>query len=148
VNNGPSARAQLIIASALLVAFGVLVVVMLGWAETWEERVYVFGAVEAIVFTAVGWIFGREVHRQTAERAQEDAAAAKQEAKSSAEEAKGLAVDVQKGLALKAAIEAAAAGGAPEQASGPRDVSAIPPVPNQPPASLAHLKAMAERLYD
>jgi hypothetical protein len=33
----------------------------------WGRYVYVFGGLEAIVFTAVGWIFGREVNRAAAD---------------------------------------------------------------------------------
>ena len=50
-----------------------------GDAQVWERRVYIFSGVEAIVFTAVGWIFGREVHRATAQQAQENAEQAKEE---------------------------------------------------------------------
>ena len=143
--SGPSTKAQLIIASALLIGFAVLVVAMLAWAQTWEQRIYVFGAVEAIVFTAVGWVFGREVHRQTAETAKQDAAEAKQDAKAKGEEAKDMAVEAQKGRMLAAAVDAAlgepAAGG-----GGPRDVSAVPP--SAPSTSLASLKALAEKLYE
>jgi hypothetical protein len=136
----------LVVAVFLLIAFGVVVALMLGWADTWDQRVYVFGAVEAIVFTAVGWIFGREVHRQTAEVAQKDAAEAKEEVKSKSAQVTALAEEAQKGRALKAAIEAV-----PEEAAasggGPRDVSALP-VPAAPHTSLEHLKAMAEKLYE
>jgi hypothetical protein len=146
VNSGPSPRAQLVVAVFLLIAFGVVVALMLGWADTWDQRVYVFGAVEAIVFTAVGWIFGREVHRQTAEVAQKDAAEAKAEVKSKAEEVTKLAEEAQKGRALKAAIEAVPVE-APSSAGGPRDVSALPS-PAAPQGSLAHLRSMAEKLYE
>jgi hypothetical protein len=145
---GPSPKAQLTIAACLLVAFGIVVGLMLAWADTWDQRVYVFGAVEAIVFTAVGWIFGREVHRQTAETAQQDAAEAKEDAKEKGKEVKELTKEAQKGHALKAAIDAAA-GDTQPQSSGPRDVGALPaPGGATQHSSLAHLKAMAEKLYD
>jgi len=90
---------QFTVAVVLLLGFAVLVAVMVVAAgapddKVWERRVYLFGAVEAIVFTAVGWLFGREVHRtavdtakQDAEGAREDAAAARDEAKQKADEA-------------------------------------------------------------
>ena len=142
--SGPSPKAQLAIAVCLLVGFSVVVALMLGYAETWEQRVYVFGAVQAIVFTAVGWVFGREVNRQSAETAKQDAAEAKQDAKVKGEEARELAVEAEKGRMLAAAVEAA--GGEPAEGGGPRDVSAIPPAGTS--SSLASLKALAQKMYE
>lgn len=48
----------------------------LGWSRT----VYVFAALEAITFAAIGWLFGREVHRERAEQAEERAEKASEEA--------------------------------------------------------------------
>jgi cytochrome bd-type quinol oxidase subunit 1 len=39
-------------------------------ATEWDRWVYVFGAAEAVAFTAVGWLFGREVNRKRAESAE------------------------------------------------------------------------------
>jgi hypothetical protein len=39
----------------------------------WLRWVFLYGAVEAIVFAAAGWIFGREVNRARAETAEEKA---------------------------------------------------------------------------
>jgi hypothetical protein len=70
---------------------------------TWQRFVYVFGGIEAVVFTAVGWLFGREVNRQQAVSAtnradKSDAAATTAIAK---------AADLQaRGRAAKAAIDA------------------------------------------
>jgi hypothetical protein len=44
----------------------------------WERWVYVFGAVQAIAFAAIGWVFGREVNRERAEKAEQRADEAKQ----------------------------------------------------------------------
>ena len=33
----------------------------------WSRYIYLYGGIQAIVFTAVGWIFGREVNRGAAE---------------------------------------------------------------------------------
>src|SRR5215212_6276137 len=76
---------QFVVTILLLLAFAVLVIVLTisadtGDETTWQRRVYLFGAVQAIVFTAVGWLFGREVHRSAAESAKDDADAAKQDA--------------------------------------------------------------------
>src|SRR3954469_17211509 len=74
-----------------------LYVVILGWlfftaddkdaSETiWGRYVFLLGGLEAIVFTAVGWLFGREVNRKQAEQAEE----AQDEAKKATATAKGL----------------------------------------------------------
>ena len=44
----------------------------------WSRSVYVLLGVEALAFTAVGWLFGREVHRGEAKEAQKHADEAKQ----------------------------------------------------------------------
>ena len=41
--------------------------------QEWERLVYVFGAIEAIAFAAVGWVFGTEVNRKRAESAEKRA---------------------------------------------------------------------------
>jgi hypothetical protein len=45
----------------------------------WDRWVYVFGAAEAIAFTAVGWVFGKEVNRQRAESAEDRANTAEED---------------------------------------------------------------------
>lgn len=135
MNDSPSPRAQLWVAVALLVVFGGIVVYMLavadGNGQAWERRVYIFSGVEAIVFTAVGWIFGREVHRATAENAQAEAKDAKAEAKAEAKKAN----------TLKGAIDSLPTKAAP--AGGPSDVSTRSPTD----AHIAALKEMADKLY-
>ncbi|MGV1007176.1 MAG: hypothetical protein ACOYBY_01050 [Dermatophilaceae bacterium] len=54
----------------------------------WSRSVYVLLGVEAIAFTAVGWLFGREVHRGEAEAATKTADYAKQDAARANDEAK------------------------------------------------------------
>jgi hypothetical protein len=44
--------------------------------HSWEHYVYVLLGIEAIAYTAVGWLFGREVHRGEAQAARKDAAGA------------------------------------------------------------------------
>lgn len=101
------------IAVLLLIAFGLLVYYLnqkaSGEAElVWQRQVYLFGGVEAIVFTAVGWIFGREVNRQQVDKAEnradesdQRADAAIDQASTANEKAADLAA---RGLATKAAI--------------------------------------------
>jgi hypothetical protein len=105
-----------LIAIGILGGFAVLVAYMLDNSgakvveKVWSRRLYIFGAVEAIAFTAVGWVFGREVHRSEAKTAKEQAAAAQksvaaaQEAASAkAEEA---ATERTKGATLAHAVRA------------------------------------------
>lgn len=48
-------------------------------SQEWERLVYIFAAIEALAFTAVGWIFGREVNRQRADAADKRADDAEQQ---------------------------------------------------------------------
>jgi hypothetical protein len=71
-------KARLIFAGVVTAAFIVAAVFLVVSADTksadeWARLVYVFGAFEAIAFTAVGWVFGAEVHRQRADEAKERA---------------------------------------------------------------------------
>jgi lysylphosphatidylglycerol synthetase-like protein (DUF2156 family) len=98
---------QFVVAGMLIVAFAVLTFFMLSWAdapaEEWKNLVFVFSSVEAIVFTAVGWLFGREVHREGAETARKDAAEAQDKADANQREA---ADEKAKGMRLAGAVEA------------------------------------------
>ena len=147
---------QFIVAVGLLVAFAALVIYMLATADgesaVWERQVYVFGAVEAIVFTAVGWIFGREVHRANAENARQDAKEAKQEAAAKGARVETLTEDAVKGRTLAAAIdatEAVEASPATPAAGRPSDVSAARrgDAPQPADASLATLRSLSKKLY-
>jgi hypothetical protein len=71
-------------AIVVIVAFGIFAYYLVVHADTtnqteWERWVYVFGAIEAIAFAAVGWVFGREVNRERAEKAEDRAQTAEQE---------------------------------------------------------------------
>jgi hypothetical protein len=104
-----------VIAVVILLGFAVLLYHMYQIAPTREEVVWnrslaLFGSVEAIAFTAAGYLFGREVHREQAQKAEERADATAVEAgqaQTAAAEAKA------KGESLRRAIEA-------KQASAPR----------------------------
>jgi hypothetical protein len=144
-------RFQFTVAAALIVAFVVLTVFMLWWADApdgvWKNRVFVFSSVEAIVFTAVGWIFGREVHRTQAESARKDAAEAKEAAGRKADEA---AEERAKGMRLAGAVETLTAGPAGAGQGGPaRDVGLDdePAESGAPPSQLASLHDLVRRLY-
>jgi hypothetical protein len=146
-------RWQFVVAAALVLAFVVLTVLMLSWADApdgvWKNRVFVFSSVEAIVFTAVGWIFGREVHRGQAESARKDAEEAKADAKENLDlagrKADEAASERAKGMRLAGAVETVATGmaGTTGQAADVtlgEDASALP-------AQLATLQDLARRLY-
>jgi hypothetical protein len=66
--------------------------------NTWNRWIFLFGAIEAVGFTAVGWLYGAEVHRGKAAQAQADADRARDEA----EEAR---LETQKSTAWAADLE-------------------------------------------
>ncbi|GAA0504417.1 hypothetical protein Ade02nite_28490 [Paractinoplanes deccanensis] len=123
------------VTAGLLVGFAALVVAMIWIADgddvVWQRRVYVFGAVEALVFTAIGWLFGREVHRSAAQSAQASADAANQAADQARSEAQAEAAQASEARVAAAetdaklqAVRAAALSSAPASRGGPQDVSA------------------------
>ena len=73
-----------VVAIATLVFFA-LVLLYLGWQiglpqQQWDRLVFLLKGVEAIAFTAAGYLFGKEVNRQRAEKAEERAEAAEEDA--------------------------------------------------------------------
>jgi hypothetical protein len=128
-----------VFAVALVVVFVIACVILYRHDKTgvdevgWHRHVYVFSAFEAIVFTAVGWVFGREVHHSTAERAIADANDRKREAER-------LANDAKNGYALAQAVKASAA--ALGVVEGITDAS---PETAAMPAQLLSLKKMADQ---
>ena len=64
-------------ALAAIVAFGWFVYYMLGQTKTdekeWTRAVYLFQGVEALAFAAAGFVFGKEVHRERADKAEKEA---------------------------------------------------------------------------
>lgn len=103
------------IAFVLLIAFGWLVYYLNGKVQSdneleWQRRVYLFGGVEAIVFTAVGWIFGREVNRQQVDAAEKRVDTSEQKADAAVDKAasaEAKAADLAaRGQAAKAAVMA------------------------------------------
>jgi len=67
----------------ILLGYGLLIPYLMSKtgakAEEWVKLTYVFSSVEAIVFTAVGFIFGREVNRSRAINAEKNEEKAKKE---------------------------------------------------------------------
>ena len=71
-------RIRVVFAVVVILAFAAFAIFLVANANTrnqteWERWVYVFGAVEAIAFAAIGWMFGREVNRERAENAEKRA---------------------------------------------------------------------------
>ena len=103
----------LIAAIVLLLLGGLLIAYLLvnvGASEPiWQRYVYLLSGVEAVVFAAVGWLFGKEVHREQAAKAEKDRDAAENE------KAKAIAAAADSeatGRQLARAILATAAGDA------------------------------------
>lgn len=65
------------VAAAILIFFGILLLYLLRQIglpqEQWERTVYLLNGVEAIAFAATGYLFGKEVNRQRAEKAEQRA---------------------------------------------------------------------------
>jgi hypothetical protein len=62
----------------------------------WSHTVWVVQGVEAIAFTAVGWLFGREVRRGAAEAAQHQAHTATQDAQAARADAQVMQTKVER----------------------------------------------------
>jgi hypothetical protein len=115
----------LLVAIVLLIAGGVLVAYLIqnvaADEPTWQRYTYLLTGVEAVVFAAVGWLFGREVHREqaaNAEKARTEADKDKQDAVAAA------AVADTKGRELARAIISAGGGSeGPDRIVPANDVS-------------------------
>lgn len=96
----------LIIAVAVLYIFWNLVKTMMGMTKApeleWNRAAYLFAGVEAIAYAAAGFLFGREVHRQRAEQAEQRASSEQQRAATAEKKA---TEENTKGKALKQVIE-------------------------------------------
>jgi hypothetical protein len=96
-----------IVTVVLMVAFAALMVFLLGEVGvsqvSWERYVYLLSGVEAVVFAAVGWLFGKEVHREQAQQAEAKAEQASARHVTAVGEA---AAEKAKGLGLARAIVA------------------------------------------
>ena len=95
-------------AALVLVGFIVAIVVMFILARTsndleWQRLIYVYSGIEAVVFAAVGWLFGREVNRTQVEGAEQRASESEKAAQSATERAADLDA---RGQAAKAAVKA------------------------------------------
>jgi hypothetical protein len=154
--------APLLFAAALTVAYLCLLGVLLCFLYTnsdsiadtdWNRMVYVAAALGALVSTAIGWVFGREVHRGAAEvasaaaqsergaaeAARDEAERAHGEASQSHVKASENAQDAANGRALAAAIK-----GGPAARELTDDTGGLPSVLQ---SHLSTLQAMANMLF-
>lgn len=145
----PPVSWQFGVAVAILLGFVGLVAFMLATAShggsTWDRRVFIFGAAEALVFTAVGWIFGREVSRSSLDAARDDARAAKGEAEEARAKIAICREEATLGRALAAAIASTVEMPVAPSGGRPHDLG----VANEAAASSAlyFLKCLGKRLF-
>ncbi|WP_400072415.1 hypothetical protein [Zobellia russellii] len=73
-NLGWSSVSLFLVALGILIAYGFFIYFLIGKVDSgdpsWSRLIYLFSGVEAIVFAAVGFLFGKEVNRQRAEKAE------------------------------------------------------------------------------
>lgn len=97
---------------AILIVYVAMVILLYRKAGStdlkWTRWVFLLSGIEAIAFTAVGWIFGKEVHR-----AQAEMAAVAQQNASDAQGALGKVQGRAEGLAASVRSHAAAGGNVP-----------------------------------
>jgi hypothetical protein len=95
----------LIVTVAILTAGAVFVVYLLGHVgvpqSQWDRYIYLLTGVEAVVFAGVGWLFGKEVHREQAQKAEDARKIAESERTQAATKA---ATEEEKGKQLANAI--------------------------------------------
>lgn len=104
---------KFIVAIIILIVYLVFIAFMLYNSDVeeeknWNRMLYLFSGIEAIVFAALGYVFGKDIHRIRAEKAEENADQAKREtdkAKKETDNAKKTAEEEKiKGIKLSTAI--------------------------------------------
>lgn len=139
---------QLWTAVAVLLVFGAVAIYMLAMAagvdaDVWQRRVYVFSGVQAIAFTAVGWLFGREVNSGVAAAATDAAAKARAENRQVSAELADTRTDASsKESAVRATLRAIADQEADAQGAG----TAFSRSPGA--TSLQRARELVEEIYD
>jgi len=144
---------QFAAAAVVLAAFLALAWYLTAGADVpdgvWKNRVFVFSSVEALVFTAAGWVFGKEVHRSQVEATREDARTAKQDAAAAREQGEAAAATAAaeraKGMQLAGAVQVlVATPNSPSRRGGDVGFSPAPAVAAE---QVAALQDLARRLY-
>jgi hypothetical protein len=146
--SAPDTGTNIILGAALVIItvyFAVLLFMMARQLELtdpmWDRATYLLGGFEAIAFTATGYLFGREVNRKRAEKAEEridDAQdrAVDAEKKASEEKTKGKAL--AEAIKAKAArAERSGAGASALEALGPSEQATVAQADVQELAQLA-----------
>jgi hypothetical protein len=135
-SNGLRDRIAPIVAVALLAVFAAALGAMfiqLGLPQQqWDRAVYLLNGVEGVAFAAAGYLFGKEVHRQRADAAEE-------QAEEQQKRAQGAEREATKGRELSGIVKGAAAATRRGALEG-LDESAEP-------SSLQALAAEARRLF-
>ena len=135
----------LLVAVIVLWWFGSVLKEMLGHARDgvtdiqWERYLNLYSGVEALAYAAAGFLFGREVNRQRADRAEEDAARSQQVANEAQDVA---ATSTANGRALAAALRSSGSLGSFHPESGGPEATAV-----ASQSKLAALRGMADELF-
>jgi hypothetical protein len=146
---GPTERrvAVALIALFLLALVGLF---LLRDDANWDRLVFLFGALQALVFAGAGALFGTSVQRGNLADARADAAAARASADAARDEAQAQGKEAEKGRALadalRAAGEALLAQLPPSERRGAREDELEPPAATRP-QELAQLVGLADRLF-
>jgi hypothetical protein len=136
----PVSIAAAYLALAGLAAIGIFLLSNLGMSQRrWDRANVVYTSVEAIAFAGAGYLFGREVNKVRAEKAEEKADQKDKEATASAKDA---AASDAKGQALAGAIRAFS----PSSGAG-RGFTAAATGATAPPGSAEALRSLADDLY-
>jgi len=108
----PSDSQKFVLAIIILIVYLIFIGFMLFKSKieepSWSRMLYLFSGIEAIVFAALGYVFGKDIHRIRAEKAEENVEEAKKEtdkAKKETDNAKKTAeAEKLKGVKLSTAI--------------------------------------------
>lgn len=134
----------LLVAVIVLLAFGTVLKEMLTRAnteitpETWDRYTYLFRSLEALAYSAAGFLFGREVNRQRAENAEANA----DKSQEIAFEAQGVAaVSEANGKALADSVRAM------DEAVRSPEIGGGEALAADPEMSFSVLRAIADRTF-
>jgi hypothetical protein len=124
---------------------GAVMIMNIGASEqVWSRYAYLLTGVEAILFAAVGWLFGKEVHREEAQTAEAKRSEAESEARHATADA---ATEAEKGRGLAHAVIAAASGQAEAEELEAAPAEGQTPARPAVAAAMVGLAAHARSLY-
>jgi hypothetical protein len=134
----------LVVAIIILVYFGTVIKQMFGLTGPsvgeiqWGRNAYLYGGVEALAYAAAGFLFGREVNRQRAEKAEQTADRALQETGVAQRVA---AHSVANGRALAEGVRAL------ENVQSERRVASLDAASGSERTEIRMLRGMADRFF-